>query len=145
MLLGAAGLLVIIQLIPVDRSNPEPTGELSMAGEAGGIIQRSCFDCHSNSTVWPWYSYIAPASWLVAKHVHKGRSELNFSEWSTYSARRMDHKLEEIGEEVEKGKMPLPSYLRAHRSARLTDDQRAAVMAWADSMRAALGYEPEAE
>lgn len=142
--LGAAVvLLVLIQFIPVNRDNPPATSALALDGEVGGIIKRSCFDCHSNNTVWPWYSYVAPASWLVARHVRKGRSELNFSEWGDYSARRMDHKLEEVGEEVGEGKMPLRTYLPLHPSAKLTVEQKEALLAWADSMRAVVGYVPE--
>ena len=68
-------LLVVIQFIPVNRNNPEVTGEINAPEEVMAILRRSCYDCHSNETVWPWYSYVAPASWLISHAVHDGRPD----------------------------------------------------------------------
>ncbi len=97
------------------------------------IIDRSCNDCHTNTVVWPWYSEIAPVSWLVVDDVEEGRKELNFSTWGTSTPRRQAKKLEEICEEVESGRMPLPSYLWIHRDAVLSESDRRAICDWTKS------------
>jgi hypothetical protein len=83
------------------------------------LIERSCKDCHSNETLYPWYSRVTPFNWFLAGHIDVGRHELNFSEWDTYSREKKIHKLDEICEMVEEGAMPLPSYLWIHRDAAL--------------------------
>ena len=103
---------------------------------------RACFDCHSNETVWPWYSRVAPASWLLAKDVREGRAELNFSSWSRYSAKKQRKLLRESLTEVKEGEMPLWVYLVGHREARLSDADRAALERWSDERIAALDAGP---
>ena len=89
------------------------------------MIQRSCQDCHSYRTVWPWYSQVAPASWLLVKDVNEARRHLNFSEWATYPPRRAAHKLEEVCEMVfESKEMPLWFYVPLHPSGKLSDADR---------------------
>lgn len=111
-------LLVIIQLVPYGRNhfNPpvvaEPNWDSPRTRE---LAQRACFDCHSNESTWPWYSNIAPVSWLVQRDVDEGRETLNFSEWG--SGR---YELEEIFEVIEEGEMPPLAYLLQHPDARLT-------------------------
>lgn len=90
-----------------------------------------CYDCHSNETVWPWYSGIAPVSWLVARDVRKGREELNFSTWDRYTTKQQVEKLKESWEEVEEGEMPLWFYLPVHRDAVLSAEDRAVLRKWA--------------
>ena len=105
---GAAFLLAI-QLIPYghQHSNPPVTSEPSWADPAvRGLTVRACFDCHSNETVWPWYSNVAPMSWLLQNHVEEGRSVLNFSEWD-----RPQQRLREVAEVLREGEMP-PGYYR---------------------------------
>ncbi len=102
-----------------------------MTPEVAAILRRSCNDCHSSETVWPWYSNVAPASWFLKKHVDEGRRELSFSEWGTYPRRKRERKLHEICEQVESGEMPLKSYLPLHPSARLSDEDRRTVCEWA--------------
>lgn len=136
-------LLFAIQLVPVSRTNPPVTGEIEIPGETRALLERSCYDCHSNETAWPWYSRIAPASWLVARDVARGRDELNFSEWGDYSVGRREHKLEEVEEMVEIGKMPLRIYLPLHPDARLSEDERRDLIEWARARRAALPAEVE--
>jgi Haem-binding domain len=144
-ILVMTGLLVIaIQLVPVRRDNPPVTAEIQTPDEIGSLLRGSCYDCHSNLTEWPWYSRVAPASWLVVKDVRKGRSELNFTEWGDYTDRRRDHKLEELEEKVSEGEMPLKIYLPLHPEARLTDAERQTLVDWARAERAAMGTIPEA-
>ncbi len=123
-------LFVVIQFIPVNRDNPEITGEIEAPENVMAILQRSCYDCHSNETVWPWYSYVAPASWLIARDVHEGREELNFSQWTSYSEKQKRHKRKECGEEVEEGEMPLWFYTPLHPEAELLPEDVEALLRW---------------
>jgi hypothetical protein len=98
------------------------------------ILRTSCYDCHSNQTSYPWYSKVAPASWLLAKDVREGRDELNFSEWGSYSRRKQIGKLRKIKEEVASGDMPLKNYLIIHRQAKLSPEQKSALAKWTEDM-----------
>lgn len=142
---GIVIAFVAIQFIPMSFSNPRVTGEIAVSSEIANVLRTSCYDCHSNETVWPWYTRLAPASWLISRDVKKGRDELNFSEWRDYSDRRKDHKLEEVEEMVSEGEMPLWFYLPLHRDARLSDEEKQALIDWSRSEREAIGYVPEAE
>lgn len=132
-----------IQFVPVDRSNPPVTMELPASPEVLAVLRQSCYDCHSNSVHWPWYSYVAPVSWLVAKDVREGRHELNFSIWDQYSPRKRARKIEECIELAEKGEMPLPIYLTMHADARLTTDDLNTLRAWAEATKAAAESAPD--
>ena len=121
---------ILIQFVPVDRSNPPVTGELAAAEEVMEVLRNACYDCHSNETQWPWYSRVAPISWRIAKHVEMGRGNLNFSEWEGMTAEDQVDAKEEIWEEVERGSMPLSDYLRMHPEAVLTEPQREALRRW---------------
>src|SRR5450759_4293447 len=84
---GALGLILVgIQVVPVDRRNPAVESEVPASPEVRTILHRACYDCHSNETVWPWYSRIAPLSWLIAHDVHEGRDNLNLSTWNRLGA-----------------------------------------------------------
>ena len=121
--------------IPVDRTNPPVTGTIEAPGKVMAILHRSCYDCHSNETKWPWYSYVAPASWLVEKDVQDGRKHLNFSQWDTYSEKRRRHKIKEIGEEVAEGEMPLWFYVPLHAEAGLLPADIEILTAWSESQQ----------
>lgn len=125
-------LFIIIQFIPVDRTNPKSDVNLKISAppEVMSILQKSCFDCHSNETNWPVYSYIAPVSWLVAGHVTEGRENLNFSEWGKIPLEKLQRKKNHIWDEIEEGKMPLPSYLNLHGDAELTDSDKQIIKEW---------------
>ena len=129
--------LVGIQFVPVDRSNPPVTGEVSAPDQVMAVLRSSCYDCHSNETQWPWYSQVAPVSWRIAGHVLEAREHVNFSEWQGLPAEDRKKVLEEIWEEIEKGAMPLSDYLRMHPEAALTEIQREAMRRWTQ------GQEPE--
>ena len=133
--LGLIALFIFIQLVPVDRENPssDSKSELKAPYEIKAILKNSCFDCHSNQTHWPFYSYIAPVSWLIAKDVKKGRTELNFSEWDKLSEKKRKNVKEEIIEEISDNEMPLPLYLITHSGAKLSDEQKLKLKHWVDS------------
>jgi hypothetical protein len=134
-------LLLAIQLVPVNRSNPTVDQSrpiyttLPVPNSVKAVFERSCEDCHSNQTAWPWYSYVAPVSWVVAHDVHEGRKKMNFSEWGSYSAQRKEDRLEEICEQVTNADMPDRKYAIFHRSARPTSQERDAVCQWTEDSR----------
>jgi hypothetical protein len=125
---------VAIQLVPVDRTNPPVETEVPATAEVRSVLRRACYDCHSNETVWPWYSRIAPVSWLVARDVNEGREELNLSTWNRYTTKQQLKKLKESWEEVAEGEMPPWLYLPPHPAARLSADDRAVLRAWSQSV-----------
>lgn len=119
-----------IQLVPVERTNPPVETEVEALPAAQALLKRSCYDCHSNETRWPWYSYVAPASWLVADDVRHGRKHLNFSTWNRYDEEKQLHKVKECWEETYEGRMPLWFYLPLHPEATLTDEDVALLKEW---------------
>jgi hypothetical protein len=131
--IGLAVLFVAIQFVPVSRTNPPVTSPLAAPEPVQSILRRSCYDCHSNETRWPWYAYVAPVSWLVAGDVKDGRAKMNFSTWGEYSAAKRASKAGEMVDEVEGGSMPLPKYLRMHGDAKLSPEDVNALRKWADS------------
>ncbi|MBL1213887.1 MAG: heme-binding domain-containing protein [Ignavibacteriae bacterium] len=131
-IIGLTIIFIAIQFIPVDRHNPPITGEITAPSEVKNILQRSCYDCHSNQTDWHFYSYIAPVSWLVTNDVNEGREELNFSEWNKYDSKKQNKKINEIYEEIAEGKMPMKIYLITHPSADLTKNEKQVIKDWTD-------------
>jgi len=131
--LAALAVGVAIQLVPIDRSNPPVESEISAPPEVREILERACYDCHSHETVWPWYGYLAPASWLLAYDVGEGREHMNFSTWNRYTPKKQAKKLEEIPEEVDEGNMPPWFYLPLHPEARLDDADRETLRRWAQA------------
>jgi len=132
---------VLIQLVPVTRSNPAVEEEVTAPPRVKEILRRSCYDCHSNETVWPWYSRVAPVSWQLAHDVSEARGHLNFSTWDRYDAGERLHKLREVWEQVEEGEMPLWMYLLMHPAARLSPADRDAIRDWVASSGARLGHD----
>jgi len=123
--LAIAGFL-LIQLVPYGRdyTNPPVTGEPAWdSPRTKELAKRSCFDCHSNETTYPWYSNVAPVSWLVMNDIEEGRGNLNFSEWEVGS-KRAQRAADEVSEVISSGKMPLPIYLLQHPEARLSDTEK---------------------
>lgn len=129
--LSVLAVLIVIQFIPVDTSNPPVTADIPSSPEVKAVLRRACYDCHSNETRWPWYSRVAPASWLTARDVREGRAELNFSAWNEYSTQQRVKKIKESWEEVAEGEMPPWFYLPAHRDARLSAEDRVLLRDWA--------------
>ncbi|NMB56164.1 MAG: heme-binding domain-containing protein [Leptolinea sp.] len=126
----AVVVFLLIQLVPYgkDHTNPPVTGEPAWdSPETRALAKRACFDCHSNETVYPWYSNVAPVSWLVMHDIEEGRGNLNFSEWETGS-KWAQHAADEAGKAIQTGKMPLPIYVIQHPEARLTDAEKQALI-----------------
>lgn len=132
-IIGVLVVVVLMQFWPVDRSNPKSDAalEIEVPAEIKAILENSCFDCHSNKTTWPWYSYVAPVSWLVAHDVEEAREHMNFSEWGTYDKKKQGRAREEIWDEVFEDNMPLPKYLKLHSDAALSEAQKQVIKAWA--------------
>ena len=131
------GGFVLIQLVPYGRnhSNPpvisEPAWDSPQTRE---LAVRACFDCHSNETNWPWYSSVAPISWIVQRHTDEGRESLNFSEWG--QGRREGEEGEHLAESIYEGQMPLLSFLLTHPEARLSEVEKQAL---ANGLQATAG------
>ena len=123
-------VLFTIQLVPVHRTNPPVVADFDGPAAVEDVLRTSCYDCHSHESQWPWYSHVAPASWLVIHDVDEAREHLNFSMWGTYDARRQEKLAEEMWDEVEGGDMPLPMYRLAHPNARLTEAGKATLRQW---------------
>jgi len=120
--IGVIAVLIAIQLIPYgrDHSNPPITQAVQWdSPRTEQLAQKACYDCHSNETDWPWYSNVAPISWLVQKDVDEGRDALNFSEWD-----RPQEEAHEAAETVQEGDMPLWYYTITHRDAALSDQEK---------------------
>ena len=137
-------IFVLMQLYRPSRDNPpvDQTKTIEKTMQIPANVQttlsRACNDCHSSKTTWPWYSNIAPISWMLGDHVNEGRGDLNMSEWATYSARKRRRKLEQICEQVNKKEMPLPSYLWLHPDAKLSAADRNLLCDWANGEKAKI-------
>jgi mono/diheme cytochrome c family protein len=131
--IACLALLGFAQLVPIARTNPAVEQEVDAPPEVRTVLERSCYDCHSHATRWPWYAWVAPVSWLVAHDVDEGREHLNFSTWNRYDAEERGENLEEIAEMVEEGEMPPWFYLPLHPEARLSDAELATLRAWTDT------------
>lgn len=135
---------VVIQFFRIDKANPPvnaaDTLEASVAvpPDIQLILGRSCNDCHTNQTIYPWYANIQPSGWFLKDHIDDGRRHLNFSVWNTYEPRKKRKKLEEICEQVESAEMPLPSYLWIHRDSVMRDGDAKALCDWAKAEGAKL-------
>jgi hypothetical protein len=139
------GVLVAIQLVPVTRDNGPGTVDAVDAPPAvKALLRRACRNCHSGATEWPWYSRVAPVSWLVAHDVHEGREHLDLATLPAATPKRKAKLFGEIAEEVGEGDMPLRSYRWLHPEARLTEDERKAIVDWANAEEdTALGSAPQ--
>lgn len=128
-----------IQAIRPDRTNPASDPSKSMEAEVPvpddirGMLGRACADCHSHNTVWPWYSQIAPVSWLLVRDVREGRKHLNFSEWGDYPAKKKSKKFSQMAGEVEEDNMPMAPYILMHPEARLSVEERKRLVSWAEN------------
>lgn len=132
-----AAVLLLIQFIRLPRNSGSATGDQDLSkvvqvpAEINTMLETSCYDCHSNKTVYPWYANIQPLGWWLQYHVNEGKEELNFSEFASYDLKRQAHKMEEIAEMVEEGEMPMSAYTLIHKNAVLTEAQKTSLIAWA--------------
>jgi mono/diheme cytochrome c family protein len=120
--ISVVGVFLLIQIVPYGRGHTNPSHHVEPKWnrpQTRALAKRACFDCHSNETVWPWYSHVAPASWLVQSDVVNGRHEMNFSEWD-----KPQDEADHAAKMVTRGKMPLSKYLLLHPEARLTKAER---------------------
>lgn len=129
-LLWIVGVFIVMQLVPVDRTN-KPVDKkqnfvdvLQSPKQVQEILKNACYDCHSDEVKYPKYAYIAPISWSIKHHINEGRERVNFSEWTSYNAEQKDHILDDIIESVQNKEMPLKGYMPMHPEANLTDAQR---------------------
>ena len=129
-------VFVIFQFIPYgkEKTNPkvDKTLEVQAPKNVMKLLKKSCYDCHSNETNWPWWSYIAPASWSIHDDVINGRKALNFSIWNKYSIKKQEKLKKEIYRTVA-GPMPLPQYVWLHKNAKLTNDEIKTIREWASN------------
>jgi Haem-binding domain len=148
-------LFVLIQFIrPAKNSSSaqsanDITLHYSVPDSVLTVLKRSCYDCHSNNTVYPWYDRVQPIAWWLQYHINHGKGALNFSEFAAYAPAKQAKKLKGIGEEIKQDGMPLDSYLWIHKYARLTAAEKAMVMRWAGGLAAsyklqATSFEPRA-
>jgi len=155
-LLKKIGLVLLLVFIVAQFFSPEKNqgntedliaflNETKPSPEVKTILETTCFDCHSSNTKYPWYDKITPINFWLNEHVEDGKKHLDFSKWSDYSIKRKDHKFEEIAEEVEEKKMPLPSYTWTHGDANLSDAQIKAVVDWVNQVRMGYALAPKAE
>ena len=125
-------LFLLIQVIPIDRTNPATSAEPKWSSpEARALVKQYCFQCHSNETSWPWYSYVAPASWLIRWDVVNGRAHLNFSEWD-----KRRGEVDEMAENIQRGSMPPLQYTMFHPEAVLSADKKQALI---DAISSSMG------
>jgi len=140
LLYGIIAIFFLIQFVPADlpENSDDVSNDIILTENAPEdvklILKKACYDCHSNQTMYPWYSYVAPVSWLVEKDTKEGRDELNFSDWAELSKRKKIKILNEMAEEVEEKKMPIEIYTVIHRDAILSDDEISTITNWTKSL-----------
>jgi hypothetical protein len=143
-LLAILIVLIVIQFIQPARNKSRQVLPTDMAtmykmpDTVQAVLKTTCYDCHSNNTNYPWYTYVQPVGWLLANHIRNGKEELNFSEFGSYTARRQRSKLKAIANQVKDGDMPLYSYTMMHKDARLTREQKKLIIDWAQKTKDSL-------
>lgn len=136
--------IIVIQFFqPKKNQQPvDPNQQIehlyTIPAEVEGILKGACKDCHSNTTQYPWYTYIQPVGWWLAGHVKGGKHHLNFDEFGSYDLKRQAHKLDEVAEMVEKKAMPFKPYPSLHEEAKLSDAQRQTLINWAKGLQAEI-------
>jgi hypothetical protein len=138
------GLVIILAVIQFIRPSKNVSAETITANDLSKvhpipdnvhqIMVKKCYDCHSNNTNYPWYANIQPVGMWLNHHVNEGKDEFNFSEFKTYDEKKANHKLEELGEVLEEGSMPLRSYTILHPETKISDDDKSQIMAWLKSL-----------
>jgi hypothetical protein len=144
-------ILLLVSFIAIQFFRPEKNINTTTAANANDIskvfsvpdnvqtiLKTSCYDCHSNNTVYPWYASIQPSAWWLKDHVDEGKKEVNFNEFASYSPRRQFKKFEEIKEQIEEEEMPLSSYTLIHRNAILSKEQSATLTEWATAQQSSM-------
>ena len=131
-----AAVFVVLQFFQIDKTNPAIVeaetleAVVAVPPDIALIMGRSCNDCHTHKTLYPWYANVQPAGWFLKDHIDEGKRKLNLSLFNTYDAEKKAKKLDEICEMVESGEMPLPSYLWIHRDSVLSENEKKALCDW---------------
>jgi hypothetical protein len=129
-----------VQFVPTPRNTGVAEGPKSLAareklpGEVRTMLQRACYDCHSDNTKYPWYAAVQPVAWWLNQHVTDGKAEVDFSDFARYDTKRTVRKLRAVADEVHDRHMPLKSYLLMHGEAKLTDADVALLAKWAENL-----------
>jgi hypothetical protein len=132
----------VLQLFQIDRAAPPVVADrtlqaaVNVPADISQILGRSCNDCHSDQTQYPWYSYVQPIGWFLKDHIEEGKRELNFSVFNTYESKKKAKKLDEICEMVQEGSMPIASYTWIHGSAVLSKSDVQAICSWTEVAKA---------
>lgn len=136
--------LIIIQFFPASLNNNSEikTGDISsrlaVPPAVKQVLEKACYDCHSNHTKYPWYAHVQPVGWLLAEHINDGKADLNFSEFASYPARRQASKLKAIASSIADGSMPLESYTWLHPEARLGANEKQLLISWSNKLKDSL-------
>jgi hypothetical protein len=139
-----AGLFIILQFIRPDKnlsrdpSTSSITRDFNIPADVHRLLQRSCYDCHSNYTIYPWYAEIQPVGWWLNSHITQGKRMVNFDEFGSYQPFRQYGRFADIIEQVTKDEMPLPSYLFIHRYAKLSPEEKTLLVDWSRAMMASM-------
>ncbi|HLP20918.1 MAG TPA: heme-binding domain-containing protein [Chitinophagales bacterium] len=147
------GLLVVLLVIQFFRPTRNLSNDLThhlhnkypIPDSVQQLLKTACYDCHSNATVYPWYTNIQPVGWWLQHHVNEGKEKINYAEFTTYRPYRQFHKMEETVEMIKEGEMPLNSYTWVHTDAKLTEAQKAMLADWAESVMNAMRAEYPAD
>jgi hypothetical protein len=136
-LLAVAAVVLAMQAVRYPRTNPPVERDLVAPPDVKAALHGACYDCHSNETAWPWYTAVAPASWIIHRDVDEGRKRLNFSSWGDYAddPGTLSQKLDEIAKAVSAGEMAPWYYRMLHPDARLSETQRESLVRWAKQAR----------
>ncbi len=140
LMIGLLVVLVVIQFIkPAKNTSTGQTADdmnviYPIPDSINKILDKACYDCHSNNTRYPWYSSFQPVAWWLNDHINEGKEELNFSEYGKRTLAKRAKKLKKIAKEVEEGEMPLSSYTWIHNEARLTEQEKKIVIDWANNL-----------
>lgn len=129
-------LFIFLQFFPIDKNNPKSNSNLEIKTnpKIQNILKKACYDCHSNSTLWPPASYVAPLSWIISSHVKNGRKALNFSLWNSYTKEEQEKELKQIYKKIY-ASMPMKSYILMHEEADITKDERNLIREWTGGRR----------
>jgi hypothetical protein len=135
-------VFALLQFTNPARTNPPVVHDLMATSvpppEIAAMLHAACYDCHSYETKWPWYSHVAPVSWLIASDVKDGRRDMNFSDWPGNDPMRAAKRLEDMSEKIGYDEMPPEKYRLIHAGARLTETQRKELTDWLDAEAARL-------
>ena len=148
-LLKRIGLAILVVLVGIqfistrtNQSSEVPSTDFILTykvpDEVGQTLHTSCYNCHSNNTNYPWYSHVQPVGWFLENHIKKGKAELNFNEFGSYSVRKQKSKLKSMASQIEQDEMPLPSYTLIHRDARLTPESKKLLVDYLNALQDSL-------